>query len=66
MSFARCPLCGSKRIRACRETYVTRRGRRQVVVRNLEIHRCDACGEALLSDEAMRQIDEHVRRNAAA
>ncbi|MBI4705505.1 MAG: YgiT-type zinc finger protein [Deltaproteobacteria bacterium] len=66
MAFARCPLCGSKRIRPCRETYVTRRGRRQVVVRNLEIHRCDACGEGLLTDEAMRLIDKCVRRRVAA
>jgi YgiT-type zinc finger domain-containing protein len=61
-----CPLCGSARLKRCVEDYVTRRGRRKVVVRALEIYRCLRCSEGFLTDEAMQRIERSGARRHAA
>jgi YgiT-type zinc finger domain-containing protein len=48
------------------EEHVTQRRGRKVIVPELEIHRCARCGEAFLTDEAMRHIEEVARKRTAA
>lgn len=55
-----CPLCRAKKLRRCVEDYATRRKGRQVVVPKLELYRCEACGEAFLTDKAMQTIEVHA------
>lgn len=66
MKLKTCPLCGSRRVRQTIEPYVTRRRGRKVLVPALEIHRCEACGEGFLTNEAMKAIESHARGRRAA
>jgi YgiT-type zinc finger domain-containing protein len=55
-----CPLCRSKRLRRCVEDYSTRRKGRTLVVPKLELYRCENCGEAFLTDQAMQIIENYA------
>ena len=52
-----CPTCGSDKIKKVRRTWVGESGGETYKVPSLVYHECPACGEKVLSPEAIGRIE---------
>ena len=59
----RCPTCGAPGMCRVLRPITTRRGRRSIIVKGVEVDECDKCGERLYDLIALRRLAEKSPRS---
>jgi len=56
-----CAVCDSDRVKKIRRKFETRYNQMPVVVENVEMYRCEACGEEFFTPEQSRELSRQMK-----